>query len=304
MPNPVVGLTVASAGTGIYGANQASAASDRAIQAAREGTDATIAESARQFDTVREDTRIARETGDSALMTLGFLLGVRQPPSVEDITALETQLSEAQALRDRSASAKGGATPAPGGWSLSTARTGQPGGGVTAAKPVDIGAIDSNIQDIQKRLDQAKRMQQISTQYPGGIGDFIKSQPGYDFGLQEGNRALVNTLSAKGQGQGGKAMKAAERYGIDYAGSKTDEHLSRLFTLAGYGPAGVNTSAAAGQNHANTVGAANTALSGAIGDSAYNNAAANITGVNNAVNTGISLWTYNDYMNRTQPGAG
>lgn len=296
MPNPVVAIGGASIAGGAYGARQMREAGEDAANASADATQATIDESARQFDTVREDTRVARETGNDALMQLGFLLGVRQAPSAEDLAGLQSELTQARAARE-AALAGNAPLAAPRNMSEAMER------GRNPQQLTDIAPLDANIINIQKRIADAQKLQEIAGRYPGGMGDFVRSQPGYEFGLQEGERALTNTLTASGASQGGRALKAAQRYGIDYAGSKTDEHLSRMFTLAGYGPAGVNTSANAGANAVNTNAAARGAHANTLGNIAFNNAGASSGAVNNAVNTGLSLYTYNDMMNRLRPPA-
>ncbi len=275
-----------------YSAHEAGKAADKASDA----SGAALDEQRRQFDLVRDDTKIARETGNDALLQLGYLLGVRQAPSPESVANLEKKLADAKALKQQSATAGPARTPQTIGEAVEFKKSGTING-VRPAQSVDTGAIDKQISNLQDKLASAKKMQGIAQQYPGGLGDFLKNQPGYQFGLDQGNAAVTNNLTAGGQSQGGKALKAAERFGIDYAGSKTGEHLNNLFTLAGYGPAGVNTSANAGQNLAN--GAAGHAQT--VGDAAFGEAGANIGMVNNALNTGLSLYTYNDYMNRTHP---
>jgi len=267
--------------SGAYGADQAGDAADDATAA----SGAALDEQRRQFDTVRDDTRIMRRTGNDALMTLGFLLGVRAPPNEEKIKGIEDQLAKAQAKRDQVRSDYENAPEA------AAARA------FGIGKP-DVSGIDKEIDGLKQKLRDTQKEFEISKRYEGGLGEYIKRQPGYELGLTEGRNAVGNALTAQGQSQGGKAAKALTRFGQDYAGSKVDSHLGNLFTLAGYGPTGVSTSANAGQNLAN----ASSNHASTVGDAAFGRAGANIGAVNNAVNAGVSLYTYNDYMNRTRPG--
>ncbi len=260
-------------------------ASDQAGDAADDATaasSAALAEQRRQFDTVRDDTRIMRRTGNDALMTLGFLLGVRAPPNEEKIKGIEDQLAKAQAKREQAKGEYGSLTP------FQQKIKGGP----------DVSGIDNEIDNLKQKLRDTQKEFEISKRYEGGLGEYIKRQPGYELGLTEGRNAVGNALTAQGQSQGGKAAKALTRFGQDYAESKVDSHLNKVFTLAGYGPTGVSTSANAGQNYANAAGQ----HAGVVGDAAFGRAGANIGAVNNALNTGVSLYTYNDYMNRTRPG--
>lgn len=101
--------------------------------------------------------------------------------------------------------------------------------------------------------------------------DFTKD-PGYDFRMAEGQRALERGAAARGGLQSGGAMKALSRYGQDYASNEygnaynrfnqdRDRRFGRLSTMSGYGQ-GANAANAqagqaygnAGQNYANNYG--------------------------------------------------
>lgn len=71
---------------------------------------------------------------------------------------------------------------------------------------------------------------------PGGI----TSDPGYEFGMREGTRALNSGAAARGMTYSGAAAKALTRYGQDYAGSKLDQTYNRLASVAGLGQVGAN----------------------------------------------------------------
>lgn len=51
-------------------------------------------------------------------------------------------------------------------------------------------------------------------------GDDLENTPGYQFGLEQGSRALNNSAGARGGLLSGAALKAAERFGQDYAGTQ------------------------------------------------------------------------------------
>jgi hypothetical protein len=304
VPNPMIGMIGASAGAGIYGAKKAGDAADKATAA----SDRAVDEQGRQFDLVREDTALARESGDSALLHLGYILGTRKAPSENTIKGLEQQIAEAEALRESTLAASKGSTGGVDARGRPTLLNSAPAGrggrggavGISAAggaQPADVSAIDENIKNLKAKLSGARKEMGIAAKYQNG--DWLKDIPGYEFGMNEGVKAVGNTLSADGRSQGGKALKSLMRFGQDYASTKLDEHTAKLFTMAGYGPAGANTSAAAGQNLAN----AHANHAGVVGNGAYNVAGANAGAVNNAVNTGMSLWTYNDMMGKMGQGA-
>jgi hypothetical protein len=141
------------------------------------------------------------------------------------------------------------------------------------------------------------------------MADYLNNQdPGYQFGINTG----INTLNAQNAATGGlnsgASMKAAQRYGVDYAGTKYNEAFNRYMNnrsnvynmLSGQSAVGqnsANNTGAAGANYANAggadiTGAGNAAASGYIGSAnAYNNA---IGGITNAYNQYNANQMYNN----------
>lgn len=103
----------------------------------------------------------------------------------------------------------------------------------------------------------------------------VQLDPGYQFGLQQGQQAIDRKTAAAGGRISGAALKAAAQYGTDYATSgyssayarrnqaRTDR-LNRLAALAGVGQTATQSVDAAGANSANT----RSALMVAAGDNA------------------------------------
>lgn len=94
--------------------------------------------------------------------------------------------------------------------------------------------------------------------------DFTKD-PGYDFRMQEGAKALERSAAARGSLQSGGTLKALSRYGQDFASNEynnaynrfnadRDRRFNRLSSLAGVGQTANSQVAAAGQNYANQAG--------------------------------------------------
>lgn len=88
----------------------------------------------------------------------------------------------------------------------------------------------------------------------------VMAEPGYQFGLSEGQRALDRKIAALGGRASGAALKAATRYGTDYATAgynaayqRRQDRLNRLASLAGLGQTATGSSAMAGQNSANAI---------------------------------------------------
>lgn len=82
----------------------------------------------------------------------------------------------------------------------------------------------------------------------------VTSDPGYQFGLNQGVQALDRSAAARGNLYSGQQIKAAQRYGQDYGGTKYDAALNRQGNLAGLGQIGAQTIANSGQNYANNAG--------------------------------------------------
>ncbi len=95
------------------------------------------------------------------------------------------------------------------------------------------------------------------------------NEPGYQFGLQQGQQALDRKAAAAGGRVSGAALKAASEYGTNYATTgynaayqRRQDRLNRLAALAGIGQSATGSSAAAGASSANAI----TGLIGAQGN--------------------------------------
>ncbi len=149
---------------------------------------------------------------------------------------------------------------------------------------------------------------------PGGrfnsdfsMSDFQKD-PGYDFRMAEGMKALERSRAAKGGLYGGATGKAIERYGQDYASgeytnafnrfmAQRDQQFNRLSGLAGTGQTATNQVANYGMNYANqyganVTGAANARASGYVGG-------ANALG--SGVNSYLAYNSNNNLLNAIRP---
>lgn len=87
--------------------------------------------------------------------------------------------------------------------------------------------------------------------------DKFRSTPGYQFGLQEGQRALESSAAASGGLFSGKAGKALAKFGTDYADQQGyTPYMNRLASAAGLGQTATNQLGALGQSAATNVGQA------------------------------------------------
>jgi len=135
--------------------------------------------------------------------------------------------------------------------------------------------------------------------------------PGYQFRLKEGMKALENSASARGNLLSGGTLKGIQRYGQDMASTEYQNAFNRYQaeragtlnpyqSLAGQGQTTANTIGNLGMNYANQAGeayqgAANARASGYVGQA-------------NALNQGISgisnMYFQNQLLNRLpKPGS-
>ena len=133
-------------------------------------------------------------------------------------------------------------------------------------------------------------------------GNFDVSQtPGYQFRLSEGLNALDRTAAARGGLMSGAALKAATRYGQDYASNEYTNAYNRIASQAGLGQTAANNLGAYGQQYASNIGnilgqGANAAASGYVGSAnAWNQA---LGGATNALGQGFA----NYYANQPYSG--
>ena len=104
-----------------------------------------------------------------------------------------------------------------------------------------------------------------STQAQPGLGAGlteaqIQMDPGYEFGRQQGEQALNRKIAAAGGRVSGASLKAAQRFGTDYATTgysaaygRRQDRENRLAALAGIGQTATAGSASAGQNATNAI---------------------------------------------------
>lgn len=93
----------------------------------------------------------------------------------------------------------------------------------------------------------------------------LESDPGYQFRLGQGQKQLEASLAARGMGQSGQALKAAQEYGQNFANNEYQDAYQRWLSqnqqLAGQGGQGANVAGSVGDIYGNigTVGATGTA---------------------------------------------
>lgn len=74
----------------------------------------------------------------------------------------------------------------------------------------------------------ATAVKELAADVQAGPGEYTKS-PGYEFGLEEGQKAITSSASQHGNMLSGKTMKAATKYSQDYASKDYDKFLGRYY---------------------------------------------------------------------------
>jgi hypothetical protein len=259
---------------GIGGSTLLSGAmSNKAAKSQQKGADRALDLQQQQFDTVRADTAPQREIGTEALGRLADILGIqRSGPSAP--------------TRDQFTSVSGGG----GGMSPTGLLLGGVMGGMFGKKKkkqqvnFDEGGYNAAV---QKYAAEKERFDNRATGMDAWTPD-----PGYQFRLDNTDKTIDRYQSA-GRITGGRAIKEAMRYGQDFASNEYGNSMNRLFTLAGFGNQGINTSASTGANTAGNM--SNIAMQQG------NIAANNYANINNSIQSGLQNYqtyrTYND-MNK------
>lgn len=137
----------------------------------------------------------------------------------------------------------------------------------------------------------------------------VQSEPGYQFGLDQGQQAMQRQANARGMLNSGNALLAASRYGNDYATTKYGDawnrmqgdrtnSFNRLASVAGLGQTGASQIGQIGQTAALTAG--NNMMSAANAQAAGTMAQANTWA--NAGNQ-LAGWYANSNPTSSQPAA-
>jgi len=122
----------------------------------------------------------------------------------------------------------------------------------------------------------------------------VAQDPGYQFGFDQGTKAIGTQAAARGNYYSGKTLKDLTRFGQDYGQSKFDQSLNRHGNLAGLGQVGSGQIGQAGMQYGQQAG------QNLIGAGNARGAAA-ITGANswqNALNGLMSYGNQNNWWGR------
>lgn len=144
------------------------------------------------------------------------------------------------------------------------------------------------------------------------MADYLNNQdPSYQFGMTQGQNALNAQNAATGGAESGAAMKAAQRYGQDYAGTKFNDAYNRWSNNRSNVYNMLSGQSTAGQNSANNTATAGNNFATGASTAAGNLGAANASGYMGSANAytsaiGNAMNNYNNMsvMNRMFQGQG
>lgn len=185
------------------------------------------------------------------------------------------------------------------------------------------GAASQYAADVQERIFNQQRRDNEPWRAAGGValsqmqdpyfstsfdGANFDKDPGYQFRMEEGQKALERSASARGGLNSGGTLKALARYSqgvasdeygkaFDRFNTNQTNRFNRLASLANVGQTANQSNAQSGQNYANNVGDA--AAAGANASAAGTVGSANA--YTNAFNTGANTWMQTSMMNRMFP---
>ncbi len=177
-------------------------------------------------------------------------------------------------------------------------------GGMFGQRQTDVqnafGQNQASIADYQKQLEGLGPAAQLSRSEVAQ--NIMGNDPGYQFRLDEGNKAITNSAAARGMGNSGRTMKELTRFGQQHASNEYSNAYNRLASIAGIGQtanaqAGQNNSNYANQTGQNYSNIGNAQAAGQIGQANAVN-----SGIGNAANIGMQ-YNYMDYLKNKVPAA-
>ena len=261
---PVVPFIPAIAGVAgaAIGANASNKAAKQGAAASQQATDATIAEQRRQFDIGQQNQQPWLTAGNSALNQLAGLYGLNTTPGGASAQSYAYLQANPQVKADIDAGAFGG----PGNYDAAV-----------NWRRNEYGGVDNGAGQVMAGGQPGAPGQQAGGN--SAMNAFFTS-PDYQFRQNEQMRALTARNAALGIQDSGAAQRSALQLSGNLASGEFNNYANRLSSLAGVGQTAAQTTAAAGQNFANSMGQV-------LGNNAQNLASSYATqGQNNA-----NLWS-------------
>lgn len=295
--------------SGLMGADAASDAAAGQTAA----SNAAIAEQRRQYDLARKDQSPFLQTGTAANIKLRDLLGLggASNRSMEQIAA---DLRSSGRYRVPGQKMQQG-TPILGEGGIAGYSYGSDGRQysepmrMVGADTIDEAGLSAEAQRLFAEQSQAGSDPSSGELMRNFTGENLTQEPGYEFRLSEGNKAIENAARARGVSMSPMTVKELLRYGQDYASGEYQNAYNRdmankttkynfLTGTSGGGQQAANTVGNAGMNMANNVGGLVTGAANARGAAGIAGANALSGGFTNAANMWNQQNILNQIMNR------
>ena len=309
-------ITVITAGANIIGGMNAGNAAENAAETQANAANASTGEQRRQYDINRADNLPFMQTGTAANNKLAQLLGLSTAKQAEGRDAIYNRLKGAYTNTTQ--------TQLQNPYQSSSRDEGDGYGWFSQPQylsntAVDTTGLNSAVDaEYQKQLDaynQANNASANDPSYGSLMKDFsmadFQADPGYQWRLDQGQKALERSAAARGGLLSGAAVKAAADYGQNQASAEygnaynrynndQSQKYNRLAGISGTGQTAVNQVSSAGQNMANQVsqnitGAGNARASGYVGSA---------NAMSNGIGQAYNGYQNNQLMNRLFPTSG
>lgn len=233
---------------GVVGAAASSNSAKKASKAQQESADKSLALQQEQFNQSRLDSAPYRDVGTSALNRIADLLKLERaaPVTAPDRNSF---IRQGTAPGQKSNAIYDAADPAhqhalntlPGIKSIFGKKKQQ-----EAPTYFDQAGYDAALEKYNQDMAVFQHRKQGT--------DVFEADPGYEFRLGEGNKAIENAARARGQYFSPSTVKELTRYGQGFASNEFGNVYNRLAGLAGTGQTAVNNSSMLGQNFATNAG--------------------------------------------------
>lgn len=263
---------------GLFGAKSAGDAAEAQMQAAQLATE----EQRRQFDITRADQEPWRAAGTNAINQLQYLLGIGgrggTPTRGAGYDAARQNYLQAQqaynALQNQSQGGYYGRTLKPGTRAYDENAGNAPGyfGDAATQNTASLDAARKRMEDARRAMQAASRGGSRPNNIGGGYGSLMRdfsladfqADPGYEFRLGEGSKAIERSAAARGMQLSGANLKGLTRYNQDFASNEFGNAYNRdaankarkynfLSGVSGSGQTAATTIGQFGANMANNV---------------------------------------------------
>lgn len=290
---------VASIAGGMMAADAASSASDAQIAASREATQTQL----QMYYQSRADQMPWLQRGNDSGNLLQYYLGMGGYGGTGGSGALagyDFGLGPAPTIQQFTTTTPGTAGSWSGGGPTYTDTSGahsapiwQPGTAGTST--VDQAGFQTALSAYNQKLEAARAQAMADPRFGSLLRQFtganLANDPGYQFGLHQGEDTITDKRAALGSLLSGATLKELTQFGNDYAGTKFNEAFNRdmagkQFTynsLAGVSGTGMQTANQVGQQG---IGVGNAVGQNLMGEG--NARASSYVGGANAINAGIS----------------